>query len=99
MRICQHCGIAFLPKNNAHKFCCLDCRRHHKGAYEVRRYEVFRKITKNYSPGITKCLKCDTKFKSWDVKLNRICPACNKKSDEIRLGVDAFTLETATHFA
>ena len=71
----------------------------HSSAYWRRANKDHKTYKKQYSPGTVKCLKCDVTFKSWDTKLNRICPVCAGKADDIRNGVSAYFLETATHFA
>lgn len=39
-----------------------------------------------HRPGYIRCLKCPRKFKSWDVRKNRICGPCNKSNERLDEG-------------
>lgn len=46
---------------------------------DTKQVQDLRKISglPKYKPGKVSCLKCDKEFKSWDVRLKRICGSCS----------------------
>lgn len=42
-------------------------------------------------PGMRNCLRCTHEFNSWDIKRNRLCPACTVSRDMNEI----FTIHTA----
>lgn len=92
-KICKQCGVVFVKRSNNQNFCSKHCQVSHSESYEKNRYKYVQKPKKKYAPGVVLCLRCEKEFKSWDRKLNRICPICSPYNADSCVGVEPSMVE------